>query len=397
MTASPGAVAVSTPGKLILSGEHAVVYGRPALVSAIDLRLTARLAAAPDAAPGGLRLALPGLGCSAETSWAEVRAYARQARARWEGYAASPAPQAFRALRGEDPIHLVKVALGEAAEHLAGLAGLAETGAGVAPAAALRVDSDLPPGSGFGSSAAAAAAVVAATLALLGTDSGFDVGLDSGVDNRLDTIERLVHEVERRQHGTPSGVDAATVLRGGVLWARRPAAGGSTGGRALAIEPVALRSPALARLAVYDTGAPAEATGAVVAAVRERRARDRAGVERLLDRMAEAAAAFRAALEAGGEAAGGLRDPIALGEECLEALGVVPAPVARIVRRIEAAGGAAKISGAGALSGDGAGALLVYDPGSSAEPGHGDLEGALATLPLRPVRFGAPGLRREAP
>lgn len=370
-----GAVAVSTPGKLILMGEHAVVYGRPALVSAIDLRLTARLARLPEAAGGAIRLALPGLGCEAATSWAEVRAYARRARARWEGYAASPAPESFRALRGEDPIHLVKVALGEAAGHL--------EISGDGPAAALRVDSALPLGAGFGSSAAAAAAVVAAALDFLGAPAD------------LATVERLVHEVERRQHGTPSGVDAATVLRGGILWARRREGEGG-----LAVEPVALRSRALGQLAVHDTGSPAEATGAVVAAVRERRARDRAGVERLLDRMAEATADFRAALE--GEGAGGdLRDPIARFEECLEALGVVPGPVARIVRRIEAAGGAAKISGAGALSGSGAGALLVYDPGSSAgsssDPGHRELHGILAALPAHAVRFGAAGLRREAP
>jgi len=195
-----GAVAVSAPGKLILMGEHAVVYGRPALVSAIDLRLTARFSplreagAAGAAGGGGLRLALPGLGCEAETSWAEARAYARRARERWEGYAASPAPEAFRALRGEDPIHLVKVALGEAAE-AAGRLGI-DGG----PAAALRVDSELPLGSGFGSSAAAAAAVVAGALDLLGAPAD------------LAAVESLVHEVERRQHGTPSGVDAATVI-----------------------------------------------------------------------------------------------------------------------------------------------------------------------------------------
>jgi mevalonate kinase len=369
-------LAVSTPGKIILMGEHAVVYGRPALISAIDLRLRARFAPRAEAAGGApaVHLELPGLGCEAETSWAEVRAYARRARERWEGYAASPAPQSFRALRGGDPVHLVKVALGEAAEHLA-----REGGEEDGPGMTLRVDSDLPPGAGFGSSAAAAAAVVAGCLEFRGAPAD------------LAAVERLVHEVERRQHGTPSGVDAATVLRGGLLWARR--AGGA--GAPLAIEPVALRSAALGRLAVHDTGAPAEATGEVVAAVRERRARDRAGTERLLDRMAAATVAFRAGLD-GAAPGGDLRGPLAEFQECLEALGVVPAPVARIVRRIEAAGGAAKISGAGALSGSGAGALLVYHPDSGSDPGHRGLLDVLVALPARPVRFGAAGLRREA-
>ena len=52
-------------------------------------------------------------------------------------------------------------------------------------------------------------------------------------------------------------------------------------------------------------------------------------------------------------------------EADLEALGVVPAAVCGVIREIEAAGGAAKVSGAGGLSAGRAGSLLVYHPDDS--------------------------------
>lgn len=213
-------VTVSAPGKLILMGEHAVVYGRPALVAAIDLRLSARFSDSPDP---GVRLDLLDLGISAHLSWMEVRAYSSGARERWDDYSTHPGPESFREMRGEDPAHVVKAALGEAVEALGG-----DLDCGLE----LRVESDLPLGSGFGSSAATAVAVVA------GFFSWQSAWRSAEVDP--ERIERLALQVERRQHGHPSGVDGATILRGGVLWARRLGIDG-TGG--LEIDPVPVRSP----------------------------------------------------------------------------------------------------------------------------------------------------------
>lgn len=359
-------VEVSAPGKLILMGEHAAVYGRPALIAALDLRLTARLSPLPGEE---VRLDLPGLGHLETTSWSDLRAYARAARERWSRYAEHPAPAAFREVRGEDPAHVVKIALGEAAESL----GLPDP-----EGACLRIESALPIGSGFGSSAAAATAVVAAVLAFARIESG-----DGEPDP--ERINRLALEVERRQHGFPSGVDGATVLQGGVLWARRLESG------ELAVERIEVRSSLLHRLRVYDTGTPAEPTGAVVAAVRALRERDLARHERTLGRMEAATRALRAELEGGD---GDPDQPLHLireHEACLEDLGVVPGDVRALVRQVESAGGAAKISGAGSLSGSGAGSLLVYHP---------DAEQVarwqfLRPFPFYPVHLGAPGFRRE--
>jgi len=346
-------------------GEHAVVYGRPALAAAIDLRLRVDLSSLPGSA---VLLDLPGLPHVEETSWDSVRAHARAARSNWEVYAREPGPERFRAVRGEDPAHLVKAALGEAAWAL---------GDEAPPGVRLRVESALPVGSGFGSSAATAAGVVAAYLSFRGAFRGEDLDLD--------WIERIALEAERRQHGLPSGIDGATVIHGGLLWARKLAGGG------LIAEPVLLRSPLLSHLRVYDTGTPAESTGAVVAAVRHRRDQDPERHERILDRIEAATLAFRTELERGEEDPARVRELIAGCESCLEDLGIVPPEVRALVRGIEAEGGAAKISGAGSLAGPGAGSLLVYDPDPERIAGWSFLR----PYPYHPVHLGAPGLRLE--
>jgi len=353
------AMTVSAPGKLILMGEHAVVYGRPALVAAVDLRLTVRIAPRTD---GTVHLDLPGLGHMEQTSWAELLAYARAARESWDAYSREPAPERFHAVRGGDSAHVVKVALGEAA-----------AGEGLLPGLSLRVESQLPIGSGFGSSAATAVAVIAAALAFRG------ISLD------LRQIEALALEVERRQHGLPSGVDSATVLLGGLLWARKLPSGG------LETERLAVSSPLLRRLRVYDTGTPAESTGAVVAAVRAHRDRDPAAHERLLDRIEAATRGFRAQLQRPAEDAAATVELIRECHACLGELGVVPEEVRALIRRVEAEGGAGKVSGAGSLTGPGAGSVLVYHPETeriAAWP-------FLQSLSFHSVHLGADGLRRE--
>lgn len=363
----------SAPGKLILMGEHAVVYGEPALVTAVDLRLRARFETPQDATSGtrgagSVRLHLPRLRHEERLAWHDLVAYAAAARARWEEFAASPGSVSFGRLRGEDPAHLVKVALGEAVAQ-----------AGREPAEGLRlvVESELPIGSGFGSSAALAAAVAGGYLAW------------RGLRPEPERLEGLASEIERRQHGTPSGVDAATVLRGGVLWAERDADG----------EPVFSRlsvpAASLSGFHVFDTGTPLDSTGAVVAAVRERWSADPARVGELLREMGRLTRRFRDAL-LGPAASEEAWEAIRGFQRGLEALGVVPDAARRLVRAVEARGGAAKLSGAGALRAPDrgsprAGSLLVFHPGAERVEEWEELAG----LRRYPLWLGADGFRIE--
>lgn len=356
-------------------GEHAVVYGAPALVAAVDLRARAAAKTGRDVPPGHVRLELPDLDHAELLGIDEVREYAGRARRRWEEFSRAPGRESFARVRGEGPGHVSLVALGEAME------AAVRRGAGPEVERGFRVtvSSDIPIGRGFGSSAAVGSSVVLAWLAR------------AGVEPSRDDLEELLLEVERRQHGQPSGVDAAAVLRGGLVWAERASAGSG-----LRFESISVPSDLLDRFRVVDTGAPAENTGEVVSAVRERRDGDPATVDGALSRIRDATRSFRALLE---DAAPGPSDAMELVRRCqrgLEELGVVPEPVRELVRAVEQEGGAAKISGAGALTSTpdgppGGGLLLVIHP----EPDRMREWSFLADLNVIDVRPGAAAARVE--
>jgi len=356
--------AVSVPAKLILMGEHSVVYGHPAVVASFGLRLSVQLSA-NGVPPGVVELILPQVGIDETVSWHDLEVYASGARARWEGYASDPALMPFDQVRGSDPAHVVKIAAAEAVR---------TRGSTALPGLRLRVDSPIPVGSGFGSSAAVAAGVLTAVRGWLGSE------LD------IPRLEELALDVERQQHGFPSGVDGAAVLRGGVLLAE-PRRRGGLGTRGLEPAPDFLE-----RLAVFDTGRPSVSTGAVVGAVRAMLDREPDRIGATLARMGKTTSGFARALEGRGTPDGVV--PLMREFEAgLEHLGVVPSEVRELVRDVEATGGAAKTSGAGTLerTTGRAGCLLVYHP----DPDLIDAWEARAGLTRLTAPLGGDGVRLE--
>jgi mevalonate kinase len=352
---------VSVPGKIILMGEHAAVYDRAALVAALGVRAEVSIL---ETDGGGLTLELSSLGHVEESAWGDVVGYRDRKREAWDRYAAAPDSERFREVRGSDPAHIVKIGLGETVRSL--------DAPEIRPAR-VRIDSEIPIGSGFGSSAAVAVGVVAAALRFL------------GVKPELEQIATLAMAVERCQHGHPSGVDHTAVLAGGILRFE------SAGDGSRAVRPLVKPDWVGRDFRVFNSGAPKESTGEVVAAVGERRSRDSAAFEVLLDRMEGNVRRFERSLEKDEAEGSGLRAAIVDFESCLETIGVVPMPIRRAVRRLEGAGGAAKISGAGALSGDSAGCLLVYWPPSA----RGEPADLLKECSPLGAAIGAPGLRLE--
>ena len=352
-------VLATTPGKLILMGEHAAVYGRPALVAAVAPRTRIEVAGSDE----GIVVDLPDLVRELRTDWTALKDVATDSRSRWQDYSENPTSRSFQTLRNPDPAHLVRLALGEMA---------IEMGTDLPPMA-LRVKSDLPIGSGFGSSAAVAVGLV----------GGVSCFLEGEADRSR--VDRIALEVERRQHGMPSGVDHRTVLNGGILWAERSPAG------ELRTEPVGGGQVLGSRIQVLHTGQPSETTGDVVAAVRQIASRDSIEFDKLLDRMESCVWDFRQWLRSEAGVLDGAIPSIRDYEACLEAMGVVPAPVRQAIRDVEDRGGAAKISGAGALSGDAAGCLLVCWP----DAWDGRPPESLSAYNRQHVELGVPGLSCE--
>ena len=276
--------AATAPGKVILFGEHAVVYGRPALAAPVT-HLRARAAVTPTGRPD-VRLIAPDLGRTLRLSVAP---------------ADNPLAATIRAVAA----HLDRP-LTEGYD--------------------LTVSSDIPIASGLGSGAAIAVAVIRA-LALY---AGWPDGLPR------EDVSRLAYEVERLHHGTPSGIDNTVIAYEQPVYFRRREGGNL-------IEPFAPARPL--RLLIGDTGVRS-ATRDVVGDVRSQWQADPARFETIFDACGWLADAGRAALTAGDLAAvGRLMNE---NHDWLVQMTVSSTPLDRLVAAARQAGAlGAKLSGAG--------------------------------------------------
>ncbi len=191
---SPLPVESFVPGKVVLFGEHATVYGHPGIVAAVNVGLTVKIAPDPD----GPRFIQPDFRkrFPIPDSDGDFRLFSRAADIALERHDMTLEP------------------------------------------IAINIESDLIPGVGMGSSAAFAAAICRAFRTYK--------RLPEATLWNHDIFEQ-VQELERVFHGNPSGMDAAAVLSGGVIWFRR--------GNPREILPLRLPKPLSLLIAVVEPGA----------------------------------------------------------------------------------------------------------------------------------------------
>lgn len=274
----------TAPGKIILFGEHAVVYGRPAIAAPMSqVRATAVIEANPQP---GIRLIAPDLAQDVLLSDVDL----------------------------DDPI----AAVVEQVRQAAGLSQL--------PDLKVTVTSQIPIASGLGSGAAITAAVVRALAKFMGLD---DLLSD-------EAVSQLTYEVEKLHHGTPSGIDNTVVsYERPVYFVRQQPRN--------RIEPFVVGQPLT--LLVADTGVRSS-TKIAVGDVRTEWEADPTTFEALFDGCGQITEAARAAIEAGDLATIGalMQENHAL----LQKMTVSSPELDRLVDTAVSAGAiGAKLSGAG--------------------------------------------------
>jgi len=229
------AFSASAPGKIILFGEHAVVYGRPAI--AVPVRqVQARAVVMPDprGERGQVHIQAPGIGLDNDLSTLP-------------------------------PDHPLRVPISGV---------LAELTISASPACTVRVTSSIPVAAGMGSGAAVSVALIRAFAAFLGHPLP------------VERVSGLAYEVEKLYHGTPSGIDNTVVAYDRPVYFRR--------GKPIEIFPVG----APFSIVIGDTGV-SFATSVAVGDVRRRWQDHPQRFERLFDAAGELANEARGLIETG--------------------------------------------------------------------------------------------------
>lgn len=298
------------PGKLILSGEHAVVYGKPAIAMAIDRSAIFELTPQVDSR---ISFDLPGADSESFTIMA-LRDLKRRVEKKYREF-----------LRGDIGIGYVLAAPADLFRFafintLDGLSRQLDSGL------VLKLRSSIPIGCGLGSSAATVMSELRA------------LGHYLRVDFKPDWYYEYSLEAEKLQHGRPSGVDSYISLHGGCARFQQG-------------EAASISLPCI-KMYMVHTGVPDSTTGECVSEVA-----GKFNNSEIWSEFEDVTNAFEDAIR--NNKTQKMHWLVRENNRLLSSIGVVPAKVQQFIVDIEEWGGSAKICGAGSVTGDKGGIVLV--------------------------------------
>jgi len=379
-------ISSSASGKVILIGEHAVVYGHPALISTIDLEVSCEirpnnnnylkihsdsdyktgivnsavnlaniaiqspLSTAKLTAKHAARYTARKLRKEARYTWRQLQEFYDLARVKFDKYTADSDRQHLDLL-SSDWYAYSKIAIQETVLEL----NLPKK-FGQKLGLDITLDSEVPVG-GFGSSTAIIVAIVRA-VAQYG-------------ERKLtpSNVYRIAHRVETMLRGTASGADEATIAYTGLIKFRKNLENPDAGPFIQQLElPTAADS--MLQCLVIDSGRPKYTTGEVVAWLKDRRASANKEIEAAFSRLAELTFKIELALQSLDHL--NFRDAIAEAGELLIKLGIVTPETLELINKLKRVASQAvfKVSGAGsigfnfagAVNTGGSGAVLCFAP-----------------------------------
>ncbi|MCS7139821.1 MAG: mevalonate kinase [Candidatus Nezhaarchaeota archaeon] len=303
-------VIVSAPGKVTLFGEHAVVYGEPAIAMAIDKRVRVEAVKRTDEV---IRIEAKDLVLA--------------------GFRAVIASNGSMTLEGESRKVLAALSYVKKAVELV------QDRYGIRHGAHLSITSEMPVGAGLGTSAAVAVSVVKAYSAIC------------GVELSEEECATLGHQVELAVQGMASKMDTTTTAIGGVLY----------------IDPKRekvyerIEHPSNLRSLVIGYVNRESSTSEMVDKVRRLRSELPGVVDLIIKIMGEITRRARSCIESGNLSEIGLLMNVNHG--LLEAIGVSTTKLSQMVYAARLAGAlGSKITGAG-----GGGCIVALAPGREEE------------------------------
>ncbi|HSV85996.1 MAG TPA: mevalonate kinase [Levilinea sp.] len=229
------ATSASASGKIILFGEHAVVYDRPAIAVPVT-QVRAKVVVMPDPRlpPGDVLLDAPDIGLRAS-------------------------------YRDLPDIHPLRLLVETIQQHLGGIRF---------PAMQVRITSTIPVAAGLGSSAAVSTAMARSIASYVGRTL------------TPEEVSQIAYTIEKAYHGTPSGIDNTVIAYAKPVFYQRN-------------RPIEFLLPAAPfTLVIADSGLQSS-TAVVVRDVRQAWQRDPSRFEDLFDAIAGIVTAARRAIEQG--------------------------------------------------------------------------------------------------